>query len=158
MLSSLRGDECLPSPALATPACELWEFENCVCRHGGDHLQFNSLRTSCAREQQDPQKDLLRCLLVSASHFSRCGDLESHCIPIAWSTCWQMTGFSSQCCDLQHCWSPGGWCSAWAPVLQDLWLQTRCKQLVLSLPLFMFEGSSEVFLLQWLEAKSTFHT
>lgn len=81
MLPSLRGGECLPSPALATPACKLWELENCVCRHGGDHLQFNSLRTSCAREQQDPQKDLLRCLPVSASHFSRCGDLKSHCIP-----------------------------------------------------------------------------
>ena len=81
MLPSLRGDECLPPSALVSPAYKLWELEKYACGHGGDHLQFNSLKTSCVREQQDPQEDLLRCLLASASHFSRCGDLESHSVP-----------------------------------------------------------------------------
>lgn len=85
MLPSLRRDECLPSPALASPACKLWELEKCVCGYGGDHFQFNSLKPSCVREQQDPQEDLLRYLLVSTFHFSRCVAFEFRRVPGAWA-------------------------------------------------------------------------
>lgn len=39
------------------------------------------VEASCAGEQQDPQEELLRCLLVSTSHFSRCVALKSQRVP-----------------------------------------------------------------------------
>lgn len=95
-------------------------------------------------------------LLVSATHFSRCGDLESHCIPGA-------------CAGRSQDFLPSAvTCSTVGLVEADVLpehqycrifgFRLSAKQLVFSPPLFMFEESSKVFLLQCLEANSTFHT
>lgn len=120
--------------------------------HDDDNLQFNSLKTSCAKNER-----ILRRIHPDASWwvFPTSAGMEIlDPIAITDHTLARSQGFlcSAVTCSTA---GPTEGCSARAPVLQGLWLQTECEQRVFSLPLFMFERSSKASLLWWLEASST---